>query len=627
MIVRRFDSSEKARIKGLTMRTPFLIATALTLGISGFVWLPSKKPNCQIFDPRVLSSTEVDNAETYSNILPSDYVGSNTCLECHQDQHEAWQTHSHSKMNQLPTEESVRGDFHDSQLLLPTGRVLFTSDLLESGNREYRMKIYQGNPHSESRTQSDLHREYLVTKTVGSRYIQAYIGRQVKGPEPLGHDIYLEHKLPFTYWFKIEQWLPEKFYNIHQQEKLVDGVPQTDALDFSPSIALYTESCMNCHNTFPYAYRIFHKALVGFPDATVAVALDPLAEALSTELLDVQPTVSDMNQLNQRLNPDADLVSLGISCESCHMGGREHALHQRKMKFVPTSKFVTLKNRNNKGVHENRSHAPTLLGTCAQCHSGDGELYPNGSGKSNSREALDFHLGFCTTEMNCVTCHDPHSGSDSNVGALNPEKVAMTCVSCHEPFQTKAARIEHAGGEAHAKVSCLECHMPKYTRGIDELIRTHRITNPIEESMVANGMPNACNACHLDKSTQWALDGLENIWGRGFSPNRSWKSYAELDRPAGEFWLESTDSHTRLIVSQLFEISNRKTPLSSSLKKKLIYSLNDAQRLNRVFSTFTVKRILDMPMNQKLPVDITAAPNRRFSQIVKWLDELELNKK
>lgn len=608
------------------MRIPLLIATTLTVGISGLVWLPSTKPNGRIFDPRVLSSNEVDNTQAYSNILPGDYVGSNSCRECHQDQHDAWQTHSHSKMNQLPTEQSVRGDFHDSELLLPTGRVLFTNDLLENGNHAYRMKIYRKDPHSKSQQRMELHREYIVTKTVGSRYIQAYIGRQVKGPEPLEHDIYREHKLPFTYWFKIEQWLPEKFYNIHQQEKLVDGVPQTDAVDFSPSVALYTESCMNCHNTFPYAYRIFHKALVGFPDATVAATIDPLAQALSTEQRHVQPTVNDMNRLNQRLNPDTDLISLGISCESCHMGGREHALHQRKIKFVPTSKFVTLKDRNDKGVHESRAHSPTLLGTCAQCHSGDGELYPNGSGKSNSREALDFHLGFCTTEMSCVTCHDPHTGSDANVGALNPGKVAATCVSCHDPLQSEAARIEHAGGESHASVSCLDCHMPKYTRGIDELIRTHRITNPIEESMVANGMPNACNSCHLDQSTRWALDGLKNIWGRGLNPSQSWKTYSELDRPAGELWLESSDSHARLVVSQLFEISHRKKPLNASLKTMLIHSLNDSHRLNRVFSSFTVKRILDLPMNQKLPVDITAAPDRRFSQIVEWLEELDFSK-
>jgi len=45
--------------------------------------------------------------------------------------------------------------------------------------------------------------------------------------------------------------------------------------------------------------------------------------------------------------------------------------------------------------------------------------------------------------------------------------------------------------------------MPRYTQGIEDLVRTHRISRPVEESMVARDSANACNLCHLDKPLSW----------------------------------------------------------------------------------------------------------------------------
>ena len=269
---------------------PIIAMMAVTaLSIVTFVNTAPRDSGRKI-DPRILPSNDVDHSVTYSNILPGDYVGPHACAECHQQQFDAWKTHPHSCMNQLPNQQSVKGDFN-CELTLPTGKVEFKTEKDEQGKRLYKMYVYKD---------SDSHpfREYVVTKTVGSRYIQSYIGKQIRGPEPKTHNIYREHKLPFGYWFKIRQWLPEIYFNTHDSETLHEGVAVTKSIDLEPRVVPYTENCMNCHNTLSYAYRIYHEPYVGFPDAVVASTIEPLARALSNERIQVKGTTGELSRLN-----------------------------------------------------------------------------------------------------------------------------------------------------------------------------------------------------------------------------------------------------------------------------------------------------------------------------------------
>ena len=168
-------------------------------------------------DERVLPPQAVDESVAYSNILPEDYVGPEVCAQCHQQQHAHWLEHPHRLMNQLPSPASVMGDFNDALLTLPTGEIRFTTD--EDG--EYWMTV---------RKNGETYRRYQVTRTVGSKYMQFYIGKQIEGPDTADHDIYREHMLPFSYWFKIKRWLPRQFFDPDGPEQLKDGIPQCETL-------------------------------------------------------------------------------------------------------------------------------------------------------------------------------------------------------------------------------------------------------------------------------------------------------------------------------------------------------------------------------------------------------------
>src|SRR5262245_24393958 len=138
----------------------------------------------------------------YSNIYPADYVGPAACRECHEENHqenyESWQKHPHRTMNQNPDDVSVKGDFSGVELRYGRGRVVF-----HRAGPSFLMSLYEG---------ERLLRRHVVTRTVGSVYVQYYIGTQVEGPEPRRHPTYrTESKLPFGYSIALKRWLPEVY--------------------------------------------------------------------------------------------------------------------------------------------------------------------------------------------------------------------------------------------------------------------------------------------------------------------------------------------------------------------------------------------------------------------------------
>ncbi len=549
-------------------------------------------------DDRLLPPDEVDHSITYSNILPDDYVGPLTCKECHPTQYSRWKRHPHHNMNRLATATTVMGDFSDVKLKLPTGTARFYND----GSGRFFMSI---------KKDGELFRRYVVTRTVGSRYMQFYIGRQLYGPDSEGEKIYGEHMLPFSYWLKLKRWLPRLYFDADGDEVLKCGVPEVEAVNTEPDVRPYNKVCMNCHNTFAYSYKMFHGNFRGFHDGIVRASIEPLVPILAKHV-DVEPTPKSFETIRMRLDPEKHLVTMGISCESCHFGGREHAINRKKIRFLPTNKYVDIWERYyNKPYTSERTNPTTIIGICTQCHCGSGNILPNGAGENNSREALDFRAGFCTSEMSCVQCHDPHTASDRPSGSPTLKKHFQVCSTCHEKFSDSKTVLAHSKHPAGSKVNCLDCHMPRYSQGLDSLVRTHRISHPVEKEMVAAGNANACNLCHLDKSMRWTLTELKKGWGTDIRPNKKWESYSFLDQPAGEYWLKHENNHLRLVATQSYE----RSPLGKEMLPEIIRAMNDSEPLNRVFHGTTVQRLRGLQPHDPWEVDITAPPEERLRQI------------
>ena len=554
-------------------------------------------------DPRILPASAVDKSIDYSNVMPADYVGPETCAECHQEEHDLWHDHPHRLMNQMASAESIKADFDHSVLELPTGTAMFT---LEKG--KYWMTILKDN---------QIFRRYLVTRTVGSRYMQYFIGKLVLGPEEKSDPQYDEHMLPFSYRFRTKRWYPRQYFDADGDEILKDGIPQVEAVDRANSVRPFTRVCMSCHNTVPYALRVLNDTLVGFQDAHVAIAakpfVDEIAESYNTG--ELRPVSEEVITIKNKLDPEKSLVTVGISCESCHLGGREHAIHQKAIRFLPTSKYVKLVPRANRDpLTSDRANARTMHGVCIQCHSGGGKRYPNGASKTNSSEARDFLTGFCTSKLRCVDCHEPHTAGQMS-GLPDLKHHVDVCTNCHPKYSDPAAAKAHS--RHSPSVNCLDCHMPKINQGLDDLVRSHRIMNPVEKEMVSVGSANACNTCHLDKSTKWTLAELKKGWGVDFEPNSSWKIWPWINQPLGEYWMAGADNHLRLMAIQ----NVARSTLGNKYFEQVLKGLNDPEPINRVFAGFAVQKLLGKKDTDPLPVNILAPPRQREQEIREFLKE------
>jgi len=224
-----------------------------------------------------------------------------------------------------------------------------------------------------------------------------------------------------------------------------------------------------------------------------------------------------------------------VGCEKCHGPGSAHVRQPSKANIVNPARLSTIQ----------------ATDVCIQCHSQGQPLanpisgryydwpvgfnvgmdlksfwkleehnlgeqsfthFPDGTAHKNRMQGNDFVQSVMYTRgISCYSCHDVH-GTENNADLLKPANVM--CLECHGPTSPNGPRAPTIEAHTHHKAGspgndCMNCHMPKIEQTLgDVYVRSHtfRFIPPSEtESMK---IPNACNACHTDKSTKWANDAL-----------------------------------------------------------------------------------------------------------------------
>ena len=180
----------------------------------------------------VLSHTR-DFGNGHSNIHPQDYAGPDACRKCHTRNYDRWSEHPHRWMNALATRSTVRGDFSGNSISYLGGRVTF----------------FVENDRHMMRLERETTRTFEVTQTLGSRFFQYYIGRQVDGPPVDAAVSDRDHVLPLGYWLDRQEWIP--VVHIWGTER-PDGerLDPFDAASYATEFTDYASACSHCHTTF-----------------------------------------------------------------------------------------------------------------------------------------------------------------------------------------------------------------------------------------------------------------------------------------------------------------------------------------------------------------------------------------
>lgn len=544
-----------------------------------------------------------------SNVLRADYVGSRACAGCHASIYAAWLASPMHRMTRELATSEISAPF-DGRSLELGGDV--ASLELRDGQR------FLGLTHAGERSL------FRVTKVIGGRYREDFVGEEVDPEQPAGAALDQQRVLPLSF-LKFDGTLRYKGYSVMVRER--EGL--------EPGL-IWQRACVLCHNTAPSFVALYDElrgpgapAYQGSasnelpPDKAFRYVIDD-AEGLRQELgrelehLGVRGALPQkpahaldvaIARTREQFDESA-LVELGVGCESCHGGGRRHAQAPERhgMGFALESSFMHVETPGG-GVP---SRAQDINRTCARCHTvlfsqypftweGGGRRDHPGGSTTNSGEARDFLLGGCASAMDCTSCHAPHAeDSRRHLDELGTVAGNRVCTKCHGALASSSALRQHTHHAPDgAGSACLSCHMPKKNMGLAyEMTRYHRIGSPTDEPRVLGDRPLDCAICHADRTVDQIVSTMEKWWGKRYDRARLARLYgADLRVNPVRATLLGGKPHEQALAADIAARAGLADTTSAT-----VALLGNEYPLVRYFARHALERRLGTP----LPLDMNA---------------------
>ncbi len=396
------------------------------------------------------------------NVEP-EFVGAKVCAGCHATQTEAWSRSHHARSMEAPTTETVLGNFSGADpRFFRRGKDFFIRAEGSVGEEQ----------------------EFAVAATFGVAPIQQYLLTLPGG----------RLQAFSTAWDSRPQSEGgQRWFDLYPGERIAPG----DPLHWTARAQNWNFMCADCHSTGVVKNYRF-----------------------------------ETDSYDTRWQEE------NVSCEACHGPGSRHVERARKGEGAASDRLIVSREeaaglwgdfdergiRRWKGdVRKNPSEE-----ICAPCHSRrrpiararPGEAFLGAFMPELLEPGLYFDDGqikdevfewgsFLQSRMHgagvtCVDCHEPHGAG------LRAEGNAL-CGQCHSEKAFDRPRHHHHAENSPA-ARCVACHMPQRAYMQIHIRHDHsfRIPRPSESAKL--GAPNACNACHSDKSADWAATKLRD-WG------------------------------------------------------------------------------------------------------------------
>lgn len=507
-----------------------ILATGLILN-----QLVSEKP------ARSSLAAEAPKTETPASKTPDyatlSFVGSETCISCHQDQGKAWHPSQHAHAMAHASEKTVLADFNDttfehygttSRFLKKDGTFYVETDGEDGDLETFEVKYTFGlEPLQQYLIEFPDGRVQALTiawdsrpKTEGGqRWFHLY------PHEHIGHDDPL-------HWTKLNQ-----NWNFMCAECHSTGV----AKNYDPATKRYdttwkeiTVGCEACHGEGS-AHVAWAKA--GTPHDAADPAMGLLARFNERSGVSWSQDAKT-NQPKRNLSP----ASLRKEVEMC---GRCHA-----RRGIISEAFVP-------GRHLSDSHRLSLI--ALGLYQADGQMLDEVYNYGSFKQSKMFAEG-----VTCSDCHDPHT-------AKLKAKGAGVCLQCHAETYAEANHSHHEGAGAP---TCISCHMPAREFMVIDTRHDHSFRVPRPDLSVTLGVDNACSDCHTDKSPKWAAAAIEDWYG----PDRKgFQTFAPAFHAA---WTGAPDASALLAAVA----ADRKTPSfarASALAELMAYPSPETANLVR----------------------------------------------
>lgn len=442
-------------------------------------------------------------------VFHADFVGSQVCGDCHWVNYDAWKISPHHNIARKPSKESVVGDFSDGQYYFPQQNLEQKEELppakMYERDGEYFMALRDKDEQGYT--------EFKIDKVIGYQYRQTYLTQEAGG---VLRRLPIQWSVPrqsfFAYWNEQEQ-SPQSVHDLWEQMK--------------PLNSAWNLYCARCHTT-----------------NLQEISKDPAHTVAHVEWTEI-----------------------GVGCEVCHGPGNKHVDY---MDGHPINRLASWIDQQFLGktapfiINAANQKQGFALSVCARCHGADIfrkrqplyrnykpgfdaqgnlndlspyfteapltpgrthptiEVWPDGRPKGLGTLFRSFadSKHYQETDMRCYTCHDPHNNKKpASTGLLRPTVQSNEfCTTCHQDLaDNPTAHTHHTTGTKGSY--CYDCHMPKnilnQVAGVHVYARSHNmgsIPNPLlSKKLGVENSPNACQDCHQDKSSDWAIEQLK-LW-------------------------------------------------------------------------------------------------------------------
>ena len=402
------------------------------------------------------------------------FTGSDACKDCHQQQYRDWRGSHHDLAMQLPTEDSVLGNFDDA---------LFTYNGVTS-------RFYRDGEKFMVRTDGEDGKptDFPVSYVFGVYPLQQYLLPLSRGRL---------QALSIAWDSRPAEQGGQRWFHLYPEE----SIDHRDPLHWTGPYQNWNTRCAECHST------------------DLQKNYDAGKRSFATTFEEINVGCEACHGPGEKHLELAAADTLG----SVPGGGFPTDLAQRGEWAFPEQAAIA----RRREPLQSRAQ----VDSCARCHARRGTL----GGYHYGAELLDTHRlslprwplyyhdgqirdevyvygSFLQSKMHqagvvCSNCHEPHSLSLRASGN-------GVCAQCHKPERYDSEQHHHhpTGSDG---ASCANCHMPETTYMVVDPRRDHSMRIPRPDLSVVMGTPNACNQCHADRDATWALDALRQ-WGVRF---------------------------------------------------------------------------------------------------------------
>jgi predicted CXXCH cytochrome family protein len=451
-------------------RIAIILSSALILTAAGFIYfiLP-REP-----------APAIEKPESAPPLAPSNYVGANTCVECHQDEVDAWKASHHALAMQEANSQTVLGDFDNAKFrhaeaeavfFRRDGKYMVRTDGPDGQPADYEIKYTFGVTPLQ---------QYLV-EFPGGRYQALSIAwdsrPQSEGGQHWFH-LYpnqkIDHKDQLHWTGRYQNWNMQcaECHSTHLQKGY-----QAATDTYKTTFSALNVSCEACHGPASRHVRWAKQAQpLDSPDEHKGFDV-----RLQSRWRDAWKFPASDAKFAERDRPaDETLMN---TCWACH------------------ARRSTLAEGGKPGMPFEATHRPALL--TQPTYYADGQQRDEDYTWGSFRQSRMYQKG-----VTCMDCHEPHALK------LRAEGNAL-CARCHNTavFDTPKHHFHKPGSKG---AQCTDCHAPERNYMVIDGRHDHSFRLPRPDLSSKLGSPNACTLCHQNRKPEWAAEAMDIRYGKSW---------------------------------------------------------------------------------------------------------------